>query len=337
MIQLFIQDANININDFIDNYLQNISDDLKNNPKFKEQLYSAINYLTRKNELSERIPPLELSVGEDGRSFEIRSGVRQSPETRNEYLRDNKNYDQVKISLDNNNNMEVTRSNGVFYKFDDYMKVDMEQDIKNKLSMLNSSRTPTILSAYHTHRTFLPSGIEVEESTYFDQYPLSCSFSDERELKVETMAHAPSQWYYNLVPGKAKFEFMPSVTNAYRSANDLGIVNVQSQNGRNNNVNFGFYPANTEYPEELSYSPTLIGKYESGKIVIDDNYQKYFPGMNQREIQKEINKSFLKGIDTSRTQETKPEICDALREMVRNGLVTMYGVNEEELETGKTR
>lgn len=337
-IKLFLQDSNIDIkNDFINKYLQGVSDELKNNPQLDSQLYSAICLLTRRGLSREVIPPMELVIFPDGRGFEIRSGIRPSPDCGNENLKNNKNYDKIRFSVDDKGTMEVLKSNGTFYKFDDYMKIDMSSEYREKLSVCNSHDTPTIISTYHDHRSFLPNGIEVEHSMYSDLYPLGSNFESEQELKNQTMIHAPRKWNFNLMPDSAPYEFMPYSVNAHRFINGLGLVTAQSRRGKNGNVNASVHAANTEYPDLLSYAQVPVKVYSNGQEMISPDYQKYFPGMKLWEIEKEVNLSFLRGIDTSKTRDIKPEVYSSLKQTMQEQMEKRYQIDPSELSEERSK
>ena len=335
-MQLFINDENFDVEDIIVKNLGGVSRDLINNPQFKSQLYDAIRYLIRKRKSSDLVPPLELVVRGDGKGFEMRSGVRQSPECGNEFLQNNRSYNQVSFTIDEYNDMEVLKSNGVFYHFDDYMKIDMDPAYKNKFKISNSRQTPVIISTFHEHRTFMQSGVEVERSYFSDRYPLSCGFEDDSSLKRETMVHSPIKWNYDIMPDNAAYEFVPSVTKIYRFTNSLGIVHVQSREN-NGPLHAAAYAASTEYPDILGYTPVAYKKYENGNEIISDEYKGYYPGMAIWEIEREIGKAFYRGIGTSKSQETKPEICDKMREMTIEGLTSMYTIDLDELTSSRSK
>ena len=336
-MRLYLYDSNIDIKEFIEKKLGGVSKELTSNPQFESQLYRAICFLTRQGMGSKIIPPMELVVLDNGRGFEIRSGIRKSPECGNEYLQNNKNYDQVRFTLDDNNCMQVLRSNGVFYQFDDYMRINMAPEYKNKFRVSNSQITPTIISTYHDHRTFTSDGIEVEHSVYTDQYPLSCSFENERELPVQTMIHSPRKWGFNVLPEPAPYEFIPMVTNAHRYTKELGSVHVQSRISNDKPIDYAVYASTTEYPDILGYTSNPYKKIENGKEVITEDYQKYFPNMEIWEVQREVNKSFYYGIKTSKSMDMKPEVCEKMQELTKESLVNKYGVNEDELSNERSR
>ena len=114
-MKLYLQDDNIDVKEFINKNLGEVNKDLINNPQFESQLLRTISFLTRKGMGGNNIPPMELVILDNGNGFEIRSGIRKSPECGNEYLQNNKNYDQVRFILDENNCMQVLKSNGVFF------------------------------------------------------------------------------------------------------------------------------------------------------------------------------------------------------------------------------
>ncbi len=334
MTTIYLDNAYIDIQkDFIDKYLTSIDENFKKNPQFISELFTALHFLTRKKD-NEVLPPFELNVYDDGRGFEIRSGIRKCPDNINPELQNNKNFDMVKFTLDDKNNIELTQSNGVFYKFEDYAKIEKAPELKSKYEMLNSRDTPTVISTYHTHTTILSNGIEVEKSSYSDQYPLGLPFESDSELKNQTMIHSPRQWYFNSIPERANWEFNPFSTNSYRFTETLGLVVSQFKSGKSGMVEGAEYPANTEYPDKLGCFPTPVKKYANGKEEITPEYQESFPGKSVWDVEKEVNISFRKGIDTSKTKDINPIVYENLKNVTDAALERRYGYTlETEEET----
>lgn len=339
MATIYLDSAYIDIQkDFIDKYLTDISDDFKKNPQFISQLFTSLHFLTRKQG-KEILPHFELSIHDGGRGFEIRSGIRKCPDCGNPELQNNKNFDMVKFTLDDNNNLEVVQSNGVFYKFEDYIKMQQKPEIMDKFKILNSRDTPTVISTYHVHTTVLPNGIEVEKSTYSDQYPLGSPFESDNELRAQTMIHSPRQWYFNSLPKNANWEFEPFCTNSYRFTETLGLVISQCRSGKSGPVTGAEYPSSTEYPDKLSCFPTPVKNYVNGKEEISPDYQEIYPGKSVWDVEKEVNISFRKGLDTSKTKDINPEVYENLKKVSDAALDRRYGYtlesNEEEYSQTK--
>jgi len=329
--RIYLDDANVDLQkEFVDKYLGNVDEKLKNNPSFMRQLYSAIYDLTRKTAISFTVPPLELFIADDGKSFEIRGGVRPDPDCFTESLKENKCYEQVRFSIDDKNNMSVLSSMGNFYKFDDFMKAFKGSLLEKQYSIYNSNDTPTICSVYHKNRVFLDSGVEVALSTFSDKYPLGLVTMDsEVQMKAQTMIHSPREWYYNLVPDHASFECNPTRTNAHRFKDSLGIVYLQTTNGKNEPVKLSEYISSSEYPEVLSVNPTPVFEFENGKAKLNSCYQDELQGMNEYEIKKQICIRFLKAVDYSETKNINPEMYETMRKLVADGLESRYQYKEE--------
>ena len=68
-----------------------------------------------------------------------------------------------------------------------------------------------------------------------------------------------------------------------KKCNELGIIHSQIRSGKNSPVRAMDLVASTEYPEELIPNPTPLIKYEDGKNVIEEDYAKYYPGLNEYE------------------------------------------------------
>ena len=141
------------------------------------------------------------------------------------------------------------------------------------------------------------------------------------------------------MPTSPQWEFNPFVFKAYRYNQVLGQVEVQTRYGdeRNAKRSYAIYPAGTEYPEKLTTNPTPIMQYEENNMVVTPDYQNQFEGMNRMDIERELMKSFYRGINGSRTKESNPEICASLEESVRNSLEQRYGVDKSELISGINR
>ncbi len=341
VIKIFLQGNNVDVKkDIVDKYLQNVSGELKNNPQFESQLYEVISFLTRRKSYNDPIPPLDLSVSDDGKVFMMGSAVRPSPDCGNEMLQNNKNYSQVKFSVGENGIMEVTKYDGTFYRFDDYMRA-IPEDSRKSFSSLNSSLTHTIISVFHDHRTFLASGIEVEHSIYSDQVPLIDDFNDEQALRMETNSCAPREWNFNIIPSNARLQFRPVTTKTFRYIDKLGLVDVITAMGDSRGtkvVRSETHTVNTEYPDIITYeSVPLTVRNARGEDEISEDYQEEYPGMRVWEIEREVNKRFLRGISTSKTRDIRPEVSENLTEAVKNGLVKRYNVPEDELDSSMVR
>ena len=338
-LTIFLQDSNIDLNkEFMEKYLVKVSDDIKKNPSFTRQLYAALAFLTRKARMEDRVPPMELSIAEDGRSFEIRSGIRPDPDCLNDDLKSNKCFETVKFTLDGKNNMNVTMMSGTLYRYDDFMKVSQGTPKEQEFKIFNSHDTPTVLSVFHRNIVVLDSGIEVSRASYADQYPLGITMDNENELKIQTSIHSPQKWNFNFVPDGARFELNPIKTNDYRFINSLGIFTSLLSTGRNGKVEAKEYLANTEYPEVLSAStPLPFREYQDGVRKMNPRFAEYYPGKDEKEIEKEVEQSFANGLDTSKTKEFNPQVYEILKKYVDGAFEQKYGIKKaEEVEKGPT-
>ena len=333
-VNLNLQDTNIDLKtELIDKYLTGVSDKLKNNPCFYGQLYSAISFLTRKLSMSEHIPPIELSISEDGRSFELIGGIRPDPDCMNPALKNNKCFEKISIGLaKDSDDMEITKSSGSLFNFDEYAKSCEGTELGNKLKIMNSHDTPTVLFVMHRNSIFTESGIEVSNSSFSDEYPLGITMNNDNELRTQTSLHSPSKWRFNLLPDEAPFEFNPSRTNAHRFLNSLGIVHVSLSKGRRNEAksNYADYPADTEYPEVLSTYPNPFMTYENGKPTVTPQYAEYYPGMEEKDVVKEMEINFATGLEGSKTKESNPLAYEALKKIVEENLENKYGIGQKE-------
>lgn len=342
-MELYLNDGNINVDDFVNKYLKEVSVELKNNPQFKENLRIIIGYLTNKKSSNDIIPPFQLVVSEDRRAFEIRSGIRSDPDCFNDKLKNNKRYNQVRFSLDDRNCMEVLYSIGVFYKYEDYAK-NISEDItaddtrKSMFDISQSRYTPTVINVLHSNKVFLSNGIEIGSASYSDEYPLNCNFTDENELRKETMIHSPRKWYFNLMPARPPFEYNPSAVNVFRYSNQLGIVNVQTSVGKNRAVqNVCKCFATTDHPEKLGFLHEPIIIFKDGKEFIPSEVQQMYPGMDENALEREMNLSFYRGIEESETMRYNPAMAKKVETIVRESLINNYEVDEEELTSGKNK
>lgn len=340
MIKLFIDSPNMDIKkDIIDKYLGEVDDSLKNNPSFMNQLYYAIRFLTEKSSLSPRVPPIELHISDDGKSFALKSGIRPDPYCMNEALRNNKCYNQVQFSLGNENNMEVFLSSGTFFKFDDYVRVQEDSELGKMLSRFSSSETPVVCSSYHRKLTFSDNGIEFGDSSYSDVYPLGGAYimGDEREMRAETMIHSPTKWYFNLLPESPRYEFAPHKTNFHRFEDRLGIVTYLKSDGKDGRTFIYDYLSSTEYPERLSSIPLPLGEYKNGDLELCGEFKERFEGLSSREVEKQILIDYLKGIDNSETMRYNKQMYENVRNLVVKSLEKRFGYKEDTEEKGMTR
>lgn len=341
-MELYLNDSNINIDEFVNKYLKDVSVELKNNPKFKENLSELIKFITNKKNPSDSIPPFQLVVSEDGRAFEIRSGIRSDPDCLNERLQNNKRYNQVRFSLDERNNMEVLFSIGVFYKYDDFARnirddITASDQMKKLYDVSRSNNTPTVISVFHRHKVVLSNGIEICCTRYSDAYPLNCDFYDEKELRAETVIHSPRKWNYNVMPGRPSFEFNPSIINVYRFVNQLGVVHVDSLSGKDGTIQACECFATTEHPEKLGFLAEPIIICKNGQDYIPTDVQKMYPEMNVGDLEREMNLSFYRGIKTSETMRNNPDMAKELEKITGEGLMRKYNIDEEDLLSGKSR
>lgn len=326
-IDLFFEKENIDVkSEIIDKYLSSVDDKLKNNPSFISELYSAIRHLTQKNP-NGLIPSLELYISDDGKGFELRGKIRKNPNCINDLLQNNKCYEQFSFDLDDKNVMSVTMLTGTLYKFDDFMKIGAGS-LADKFKIFNEHDTPTVLSVFHRNKQFLENGVEVSNSTYSDQYPIGITMDNEKEIKVQTVLyHAPKKWYFNLVPGEPEFEFNPLRSNAHRFSDSLGIIEYQIKSGKDGQVRGYEYLSSTEYPERLGGNPTPLCAYVDGKKEYTQAYLESYPGKSEQEIVKQLEISFAKGIEFSKTKEINPEAYEGIKNMAFAGLEKRYGIN----------
>ena len=327
-VTLNFQDANINLQEeLIDKYLGRVNEKLVKNPSFLRLLQNGLSFLTTKVNLSDRIPLMELSISEDGRTFEIASGIRPDPDCRNELLQNNKNYRVVRFTLDEKDNMDVLTFDSTLYNFDDYMKTQENLGPNNPYNIYNSKDTPTILSVFHKNIMVSEKGVEVSRSTYQDQYPLSIQLNDEKGLKIQTSMHSPKIWRFNTVPDPAYFEFNPIRANAYRFNDSLGLITYVISSGKNSPIRAIDYVASSEYPEILSANPAILRNYdEKGYPSVDPNFKDSNPGKTDEEIIREVEQKFAEGVEYSRTKELNPEAYEAVKELVNAGLEKKYGI-----------
>lgn len=336
-VTIFLQKVPNDIEEFIKQYLDKLDDNLKNNPAFKEAVTKSLDYLTRKWDSSVNIPPLELTVYDDGKGFEIGGGVRRDPDNGNPQLQNNKHHSRVKVSINENNVMEVTEYGGTFYRFDDY--VNINENNQEEFRGMNAHSTPVVLKVFHAHKTIMPNGMEIEGSRYSDAYPLSCAFEDERELVAETVIHSPSNWNYNVMPDRPRYEWRPYIFKAHRWINSPGLVTIQTSYGRDGKVDAAEYPAGTEYPDKLTTGPTPYLEYKNGEPVISESYHRDYPDMNRWDLEVMLMKTFYQSIDYSRSNQIsdRREICESIKELTKEGLINRFHVEENEIEEGRKR
>ena len=340
MIKLFIDSPDMDIKkDIIDKYLGEVDDSLKNNPSLRSQLHSAIRFLTEKSSVSPRVPPMELHISDDGKSFALKSGIRPDPYCMNEALRNNKCYNQVQFSLGNDNSMEVFSSSGTFFKFDDYVRVQEDSELGKMLSRFSSSETPVVCSSYHRKLIFSDKGIEYGDSSYSDVCPLSDAsiMQDESEMRAETMIHSPAKWYFNLLPESPRFEFAPHKTNFYRMENRLGVVTYLKSDGKDGQVDEYEFLSSPTHPEKLSIIPLRFKEYKDKGLELCGEYKKRFEGLPDSEIEKQILIDFLKGVDCSEAMMYNKQMYENVRNLVVKSLETRFGYKEETEEKGMTR
>ena len=95
--------------------------------------------------------------------------------------------------------------------------------------------------------------------------------------------------------------------------------------------------AGTEYPDELTYSPYPIARYESGEKIIDPRFKSIYPDVDDSEVERKVEEEFYQGVTGSKTREYRPEIYEQLEEIARAGLMKKYNIDPEELQEGKSR
>ncbi len=330
-VNLFFQDANIDLkNELVDKYLGTLDQRILNNPSFTRIMYDALSFLTSKQTLSDHIPPIELSVSDDGKSFELVSGIRQDPDCMNPELKDNKNYRCVKFSIDEKGNLDVLKLNGTLFKFDSFAKSQEGKELGDKFKIFNSKDTPTVISVFHKNIMIMENGVEVSRSTYSDNYPLGISLEDEKGLRVQTSIHSPKVWRYNTIPDSAYFEFNPSVSTAFRFTEIPGVITHLSKSGKDSPVKGVEYAANTEYPEVLAANPTPVRIYNGRDgLKMNPEFVSYFSGMEEKDIMEEVEKTFAEGIEHSKTKEINPQAYESIRDLANAGLEKRYGITSQ--------
>lgn len=332
-------DRETNIDKFISDYLSEVDRKIINNPQFKSMLSLAIHDLTETNSLSPYVPGFTLIIANGGWKFNLITGIRKSPLCSNSSLFDNKFYSECEFSLDVLNNMEFLTSSGVFYRAKDYLKNNENNKDKGDFSRIDAEVTPTILDVDHKHRRFLPTGIEIEQSTFSDVYPLNVNYAlSDTELRIQTMKHhAPELWRIDSLANPPKCEFNPHYTNLFRDPNDLAIVFFQKKDGRNGELSIQEYAVQTEYPDMLIRSDTPFATRDYNQEIITDKYKTDYPNATIGQIKNMITRDFYLGILNSRTKDINPQVTEYLKESVRRCLINKYAIEPEQIERGITR
>ena len=341
-MEVNIQNSNINLDEFIEKYLSGVSEDLINNPQFRPQLISALEFLTRKDNEQETLEDFNIIIGKNGLSFSITSGIRTAPKKDKPDLENNRNYDKVEFVVDNfdidetgvdkRKGLEVIRSKGTFYKTAEYVKSYPESGIGKKAKTEGEyylSTFPTIVSAHYDHRRFSREGIEIEHSTYEDKCPCQSNFDTESDIKYETDNHKPTLWKFKTYPNSPKsYEECPTVTNKHRYKYRLGIVTSYKRVGKDDSSAHREaydYVFKGDYPEYIAHSDTFFKDHNVG-MINEVFTSKYPEGTKPLKIESEISLSFFNNLDASKTRGYRPELLEEIRSLSQTGLKEVYGI-----------
>lgn len=225
----------------INEYLENVSEEMKKNPLFYELFEKEIIYLTREYFVpsdDRHSSLMELCIAKDGRSFTISSSVGSLPECQKDLK--NKSYSRVQFSLDNDDNIEVLRATGIFYPIADYMNglSQREREFISRYKNKTSSNLITMMEILCNHKTVLKDGKEIESSNYFDRIPLRYAYDNSPKLKTQTISHIPQ--FGDGFP-KASIEVMPMAVKLSRDPKNLALISYWWVEGEQNGILL--YPA----------------------------------------------------------------------------------------------
>lgn len=311
------------VSQIVTNYLKNLKHELLNNPSFLNELDRVLGDLMEKKISSDILPSFEIIVHDDGRSFEIRGGVRTSPLCLNEKLQDNRYFCMYKFHLNENDAMLVTGYKGEAFRFDDFVALEKGSERERYFSQFNSNVTPTVLCTYHSNRGFLKNGIQIEVSTYSETCPLTSKFDDTSMLIEQTMTHSPKEWYYNSLPSVKNHVSLFSATNVHRYYEDLGVA-IASYSSNTSAPVTNEYVVLTEYPEYIRCLSTPYRVFRNGDWSISPEYLSYYPDMTPSDLKRKLDIDFLNGVYNSETRVINGEMYSGLKEMVEESVRRKY-------------
>lgn len=320
---------------FMNNHGKELADGIKNNPAFLSSLQQAIMAVVGSAAEPNVDVPVYIEISNDGQELVLRSKVRKSPINHNPDLQDNISFDQVRFHLEGDN-LVVTNYTGEMYNLDDYKKTT-SGEFAEKLAPFDSNRTPTLLSTFYTNTLYTNDGIQLSYSTYKDYSPLGCRKDDSALLRETISSHCPQRWQFGYVPSDPQFAYHASASTVFRYPDRLGMAEYVEVNGidaKNMAKEYkrNYYAVNTEWPERLGIIPNSLAHFEDRDIVLSDSCKSLFPNlMTYDEVEREISKQFIAGLDNSRTKDTSPLLYDKMREMSALGLKRRYGIDVPEV------
>ena len=118
----------------------------------------------------------------------------------------------------------------------------------------------------------------------------------------------------------------------------IWLPGAEPESGKDSPVKGVEYAANTEYPEVLAANPTPVRLYDGRDgLKMNPEFASYFPGMEEKDIMKEVEKTFAEGIEHSKTKEINPQVYEMLKKYVDGAFEQKYGIKKaEEVEKGPT-
>ena len=203
------------------------------------------------------------------------------------YMHNNNCYRRVTISLDEDGDMDILKSSGIFLNISDY-NVEFGQSI-NEGSI--------VCHVEHTRSHYKPNGIETTKANYIDDFPLDTSLDDKQELQNCTLFHTPLEW---------KDTFIPEVINTgvntrrnvlYRDPNQMGIIHMHESIENDNCEYDEIYSSCLDVPNGSICRDDLIAENIDGNLVLSSKIKRDYPDKSFEEICSILNSSYTDNSD----------------------------------------
>lgn len=310
-------------NDDIKKVVDQLPDELKNNPAFVREFVTPI-----ENALYWDKKQVDVIVSNDGKDVQVfpASTVDRDPKDPNGH--------QVctEYKLDDYNNIEVIRSEGTLHEADSYYA--------NRGETKPDYRVTSVLDTYYERKLIDKDGIEMARGTFYkSDWPLtSVRYDDIGSLNTQLLSegrHKPSEWradgivlpqfaYNAHVSGVSRSNDNPAFANSY----GYDIVDKQVTN----NESF-LTRVHGENPESLRVDETdKIAKYVDRNLEACKKEE--YEGYSLEEIFRNESLRYEEILNMSRTKSEKPEIYEVLKNRLEQAN-SIYK-NEQEINQGRS-
>lgn len=303
------------------NYGQLIPECIRKNPAFSKELQYAICGVTEKGLINKnsQSPKYELKIIDDTemKAVIIRSEVKNSPhldsnEIKNIFVR------SIKFIM-NNGLLNVETSEIVAYDTKDFQKKE------NQASNNSESTTtyPTIIKKTYKNRIYNEAGIQLSTTDYTDSEGLDVSVEEINVGNLLTQKLSlldKPLMHYTEKPELPENYRKPNYTHTFRTLDNLAVI-TEIKYAYPNKSHVAKYPADTEYPDEISIKYNAAEVFENGEWLVTDDYKNHYLCTTPEELEKELLVQFHTGAKSAKIAQYNPHVYSEVLSHTMNSII----------------